>query len=402
MKKILLTLLFSTMIFSAGAEKIIFDNAPTGYKEADISGTATIDASTGDITVTADNHWIVGEQNGYVSLYPSTYQTTANSNITLSWSVGFVSSCSTNGWSGSPAVTNGVHTTTVNVGTLPTTYNISCTDLLGNTVSASVTITETSSSGGGTTAPTLTLSASPTTHSSAPGTSTLTWTVSSATACTASGDWSGSKNINGGSEQVTMSSAGSYSYTLACSNSAGTTTRTAYVTVGSSTTNCTGNQAPPTGKTLKSLGTLASLTSTTSGNNPLVNPGSGRVGFELTQEQYAAIAFTAPSSSDGKITGNLAFENPPANQTTPASYRVTVSQCPGDFSTNSIPQNIGCGKQGGTTSLYWSIDPSAPATKCKLTSGETYYLNVINSSDAPDYGVSSCPGAKCGVLFGIN
>ena len=46
--------------------------------------------------------------------------------------------------------------------------------------------------------------------------STLTWAVSNATDCQASGEWSGTKNAASGSESVTPSTAGEYTYTLTC------------------------------------------------------------------------------------------------------------------------------------------------------------------------------------------
>ena len=50
---------------------------------------------------------------------------------------------------------------------------------------------------------------------------TLTWNASTASSCTASGAWSGSKGIDG-SETVTISSAGNAQFTLSCSSSSGT------------------------------------------------------------------------------------------------------------------------------------------------------------------------------------
>ena len=52
---------------------------------------------------------------------------------------------------------------------------------------------------------------------------TLTWSTSNASSCTASGSWSGSKALSG-SETITPDSEGQKSYTLTCSNSAGTST----------------------------------------------------------------------------------------------------------------------------------------------------------------------------------
>jgi hypothetical protein len=53
------------------------------------------------------------------------------------------------------------------------------------------------------------------------GSTTLTWSTIDASTCTASGGWSGSVSTNG-SQTVTIASTGSITYTLNCTNSAGT------------------------------------------------------------------------------------------------------------------------------------------------------------------------------------
>ena len=53
----------------------------------------------------------------------------------------------------------------------------------------------------------------------------LTWSSSSGASCSASGDWGGSKSVNG-AETVEASDVGEYSFTLACSNSSNSATQT--------------------------------------------------------------------------------------------------------------------------------------------------------------------------------
>ena len=79
--------------------------------------------------------------------------------------------------------------------------------------------------GGGSTpppnpAPNVNLSASPT-EQLVNSNVTLTWSSSNATSCSASGDWSDTKSTSG-SEDVTISKAGSNTYSLACSGAGGT------------------------------------------------------------------------------------------------------------------------------------------------------------------------------------
>ena len=58
-----------------------------------------------------------------------------------------------------------------------------------------------------------------------PASPTLSWTSSQAAGCTASGDWTGSKATND-SEAASNLTAGSYTYTLTCTNSAGSASDT--------------------------------------------------------------------------------------------------------------------------------------------------------------------------------
>ena len=87
-------------------------------------------------------------------------------------------------------------------------------------------------------APTLSASATSVTAGTAV---TLTWTSYNTTGCTAAGTWSGSL-ASSGTQSVTPSAAGSYAYTLTCTNSVGTSSAssvTLTVTAATSTTTST-------------------------------------------------------------------------------------------------------------------------------------------------------------------
>jgi len=75
--------------------------------------------------------------------------------------------------------------------------------------------------------PAVNISASPTTILLGQS-STLTWSSTNASACVASGDWSGTKAVSG-SEAVTPSSIGTKTYTLSCSGLGGTTSNSTTV-----------------------------------------------------------------------------------------------------------------------------------------------------------------------------
>ena len=59
---------------------------------------------------------------------------------------------------------------------------------------------------------------------------TLSWTTSNTNSCSASGDWSGTKSLNG-SEDITLDEAKTYSFTLTCSGASGTSNASSTLTV---------------------------------------------------------------------------------------------------------------------------------------------------------------------------
>lgn len=65
---------------------------------------------------------------------------------------------------------------------------------------------------------------------SAPGSHTLSWTTTNAASCTATGNWSGSKATNS-SEAFGSLAAGTYTYTLTCTNPAGSASDTVMANV---------------------------------------------------------------------------------------------------------------------------------------------------------------------------
>jgi probable HAF family extracellular repeat protein len=85
----------------------------------------------------------------------------------------------------------------------------------------------------------VTVVAAPTAVTSTPF--TVGWTDQSATACTASGGsgsdgWKGSVAVNGGQQQLTETTAGTYEFTLSCSGTAGVVSSTAKVVVSNMST----------------------------------------------------------------------------------------------------------------------------------------------------------------------
>ena len=114
-------------------------------------------------------------------------------------------------------------------------------------------------------APSLTLAAASITVGAA---TTITWSALNASGCTASGSWSGSLAASG-SQTLTPSAAGTNTYTLTCSNAAGTSTATnAALTVMAPASRGGGAVNWSTLLVLLSLCTLHGFKSTRRSSNP--------------------------------------------------------------------------------------------------------------------------------------
>ena len=129
---------------------------------------------------------------------------------TLTWSSTNATSCTASGaWSGALPASGSQSTGAI---TTTTSYSLTCTGPGGISPAATVTVAVTA-------VPTATLTAKPTVVV-AGGTSTLTWSSTNATACTASGGWSGARASSG--TQVTGAITTTTLYSLTCSGAGGT------------------------------------------------------------------------------------------------------------------------------------------------------------------------------------
>ena len=151
---------------------------------------------------------------------PSTVASGAGS--TLSWSAAHATSCiASAGWSGAKTASG---SQSIGALTANETYELICTGPGGSaTQSATVSVTKA--------APAIILSASPSTVKSGAA-STLTWSSTNATACTASGGWTGSLATSGA--RATSAVNATTTYTISCAGIGGTATQSAIVTVAAS------------------------------------------------------------------------------------------------------------------------------------------------------------------------
>lgn len=143
---------------------------------------------------------------------------TAGQTVTLNWNSTSSTSCTASGgWSGAKA-TSGTEVSAALSGA--TTFSLSCTGAGGST-SASVSVALVSP-------PTLTLTAAQTAVTTNYPT-TLTWTSTNATACTASGGWTGTRPTSGTDSTGLVAAASTF--TLTCTGPGGSTAQQVNITV---------------------------------------------------------------------------------------------------------------------------------------------------------------------------
>ena len=222
------------------------------------AGNDTISASTTVNTATVTSNpvpvtWAAGEHVTFLSLNPSPAGGTLNKQLIVTASLTDVSA--------TPAapVANQVVNFTLDGGTCTATTDVkgiaSCSltpfILGGGTLTASFAgtnqlIPATASIGFNTMAvaieplPTVTISVNPATVATGVN-AALTWSSTNATACTASGAWSGSQSISG-NQNVSQAQPGTYTYTLACNGPGGSASKSASLMVKQFNAVCDVNQ----------------------------------------------------------------------------------------------------------------------------------------------------------------
>jgi hypothetical protein len=185
---------------------------------------------------------VVGGGTGYPTITLSAQSSSVSTDsigTTLTWTTGYnPNTCTASGDNGtggewvngsSKNIDGGSALTGVLASHRTYTFILTCANTLGTTT-ASVSVVAINPN-----APILTLTASPSTVNSG-SVSALTWTLGGGpinvpTSCMASGGWSGEKNVAGGGPVDTPTLTQSTTFSLACGNSYGTTTRSVGVSV---------------------------------------------------------------------------------------------------------------------------------------------------------------------------
>jgi hypothetical protein len=260
---------------------------------------------------------------------------------TLSWSVTKATSCTaTNGWTGIKPLSGKQSTGPL---TASRTYGLGCRNGAAPIITVARTVTVTSAG------PTLSFSASPTTVTSG-GTTKLAWSSSGATSCTASGGWTGTKATSGTYTSAALTA--NKSFTLACTGSGKTVSKTVAVTVQAATGPTLSFSASPT--TVTSGGTTK-LTWSSSGATSCTASG-GWTGTKATSGTYTSAALTANKSFTLACTGS--------GKTVSKTVAVTVQSAPSvSVSLNASAKSV---VANGTVTLSWS---STGATSCTASGG---------------------------------
>ncbi len=234
-------------------------------------------------------------------------------------------------------------------------FSVCATDALGKTSACeptSITVVIAQSGPPPPAAPTVTLSASPSTIT-AGDSSVLTWSSTNATACEASGGWSGGLGDNG---SFTVEPTGTTTYVLTCTGSGGSDRASTLVTV------TTAPPAPPTVAMSASPGTIPPGSTTTlkwSSQRASACVGSdGWSGNEATSGTHNV----APANT---TTYTLACTN--SSGTAQTSTKITVkSSAPPPTPTVTLTASATTISVGGSSTLTWS---TTNASSCAASDG---------------------------------
>jgi hypothetical protein len=277
---------------------------------------------------------------------------------TLTWSSTNANSCTASGdWSGAESMSGSKSLDDL---TSDATYTLSCSGA-GGSASKTVTVTV---------APALALSANPANVGSG-GDSTLSWTSHNATACTASGNWSGTEAISG--TEVVHPNADA-SYTLTCTGPGGSIAQTVTVTVTPS--------PPPSPPTVTMTATPASVS----------YGGISKLSWNATNATSCAASGvwsgnepTSGTQATGSLTSNSQYVLTCTGPGGTASQAVTVAVVPvGNLQLGGVwTVASGAGAPPGINSGFLMTSPTGPF----------FYISYANNCTGLYYGSLSVKGA---------
>ena len=214
---------------------------------------------------------------------------------------------------------------------------------------------------------------------------TLTWTTSNASSCSASGSWAGSRALSG-SETVTPDSEGQKTYTLTCSNSAGTSTSR------SVTTNVIGNsQGVVVGANYISSSTvILDINSNYQSDDgePSTSADSSGV-FELPNDPQDIISFGGSDNASGVDLTNLSLSHKASSSTSRVVSALTSLDYANSGSSDiNTLLNLGSSIDIYSDNPVAGVDSSSAANKYYETNAQIFvlayslqaFVNETNSS----------------------
>lgn len=223
-------------------------------------------------------------------------------------------------------------------------------------------------------APTVSLAAASTTVGSG-GSTTLTWTSTNATACTASGGWSGTLAANG--SQSTGPLAASTSFTLTCSGDGGTS-RPATVTI-------TVSAPAPT------VQLTADPTAVAAGSAAMLSWSSTNATACTASGGWSGTLAASGSRSTGALTSATTYSlvcTGPGGSSAPAHATVAILPLP----TATLAVYPSVIAPGGSSTLTWS---STNATACTASGGWSGTLEASGTLGTGAIGTTTTYALTC-------
>jgi hypothetical protein len=290
----------------------------------------------------------------------------APASYTLSWTSTNAAACSASGsWIGNQ-VTNGSQAYN-NVGIGAYTYTITCTNPTGS-MSDSVTVNVLS-------APTVSVNTPA--AMTAPANYTATWTSTNAVTCTGASRFSGLSGLSG-SKVETALPAGTYDYTITCTNAAGAqasdTKRTIVYAAPSVDVKVDGSDGP----TLTRTGPVSYVANWTSANATQCTGSSRLAGYSGTSGSRSETNVPAGTTFDYTVTCQNA-----AGAATSDTVRMIVAAAPTvDVKVNSSDGPLNFYEPAGFTVTWTSSNASSCSASDNLTgpigtTGTKSYSNVL-------------------------
>ncbi len=315
-----------------------------------------------------------------VNLTASPSYITSGQSSTLRWTVTGAVSCIAEpapNWSGPRSTTSGTESTgAINLpynwstGSSSFVWQLHCTSSSGERKGVSAVVYASHPT------PVITLSASPSTVPSGGGT-TLSWSVSrhnysysgnksTASSCTASGGWSGSKSVDGGSQSVSGLTSPT-TFTITCTgNGGGTVSRSVTINVSA--------QAP-------TISFYASPASVVSGNGTYLYWSTSNATSCSASGSWSGSKSTSGNHYTGSLTSGRTYSitcSGPGGSTS-RSVTVGVTTPPPTVSLTASPSSI---SYGNSSTLYWSTSNATSCTASNSWSGSKVATGGSQSTGA--------------------